>query len=402
MSLWLNQGMKRGGKSKPRSWQTRSLDIWSSKLHPVAQDTEQPPSSAPMLGRGNWGPGTSREEDAKPAMNELQLAEESKDKIESVIDSFRGRSEDEGTLGFTLFMSRSPYSPLLLDRYLGWKPTPRDATDSRRRGPHDDQYWGGWTEAFYDLLRISSAAPMMDPLEIQAWDKMAKELFASTNGVLKDEITKHSAFWVLTMSRTRLDEVLFPFYKPKNPYRSPRTMTEWVDLRRTERRARQQVRGVAGALREALPNVVRIREVKVDETETEEDAYRAVDRQTDAPKKWDDLVGVLKRIGEDEDKTQETRVISSSENTKPTWSGGTKTVTKKEWVDEAGAVHTETVVSIKNTDGEETSRRVNHSVRSDENAQEGRLKPDVRIPNDGDMGPAKDDKKPAGWFWSRK
>jgi hypothetical protein len=157
-----------------------------------------------------------------------------------------------------------------------------------------------------------------------------------------------------------------------------------------------------------LPNVVRISEVAMDESETEEDAYRAVDRQTDAPKKWDDLVGVLKRIGEDKDKSQEARVISSSENTKPTWSGGTKTVTMREWVDEAGAVHTETVVSVKNADGEETSRKVNHSVRSDENAQEGRFKPDVRIPNDdgsdgrGDMAPANDGKKPTGWFWSRK
>jgi hypothetical protein len=381
---------------------------------PAAEDTEHTPSSPPMLGQGNW-PRPSGEENAKPAMNQLQMAEESKDHIESTIDSFRGGSEEEGAMGLKLFLSRSPYSPLLLDRYLGWKPTPRDALDPQQ-GQHDDQYLGGWIDAFQDLLRVSSGLPMLDPSELQTRNRAAKELFAHTGGALKDNITQLATFWVWGLGQSRLDEVLFPYHDPEASYRSPRTMAEWVDLRRAERSAFEQLRGLAEAFRqgeevwrkEVAPRIERIHAAAMDESETEEDAYQAVDRQTDAPKKWDDLFGFLKRIGEDEDKSQEARLISSSENTKPTWSGGTKTVTKKEWVDDAGAVHTEAVVSVKNKEGEETSRRVNHSIRSDENTQQCRSKPNVHIPNEdgsdgrADIALAKDDKKPTGWFWSRE
>ncbi|KAK0623230.1 hypothetical protein B0T14DRAFT_169261 [Immersiella caudata] len=375
-----------------------------------------------MLGKGDW-PRSSREEDVDPPVNLLQTAEESKDSIESILDTFVGGTLGDSYMGNTLFFIRSPYSPFLLDRYLGWRPLPRDALD-KQQGQHEDQYCGGWTDAFQDLLCVSSGLPLLDPSELQFRNRFSRELFTRDGGAPKDEIGFQAEVWIRHMKQHRLDEVLFPYRDRSIPYRSPRTMPEWVTLREVERSASEELRRLAGAFRqgegvwrkEIAPNIERIRAAAMDEPETEEDAYRAVNRQADAERrnieaisvKWDNLFGVLKRIGDDEDKPREARVISSLENTKPTWSGGTKTVTKKEWVDGTGAVHTETVVSVKNAAGEETSRRVSHSIRSDDVAQEDHPNRGVHGPNaDGpgdrkDVVPVKDDKKPSGWFWTRR
>jgi len=377
-----------------------------------------------MPGKGEraW---PSREEDVEPTMNPLQVAEEAKDKTESYLDTFVGGTRLDSYMGNTLFLTRSPYSPLLLDRYLGWRPRPRDALDEQQ-GQHEDQYLGGWTDAFHDLLSVSSGLSMSDPVELQLRNRAARQMFAIDGGALKDDIGSQAQVSVHGLYQLRLNEVLFPYHDRSIPYRSPRTMAEWADLRKDERSAFEEVRRLAGAFRqgeevwrkEIAPKIERIRAAVMDEpeTETEEDAYRAVDRRADAEKKniegirakWDDLSGALRRIAEDEEKSREARVISSTENTKPTWSGGTKTVTKKEWVDEAGAVHSETVVSVKNAEGEETSRRVSHSIRSDDTAREDRPKRDAYEPNaDGsgdrpDVVPVKDEKKPSGWFWTRR
>jgi hypothetical protein len=387
------------------------------------KDTGNDHFPAPMAEGDAWS--RRSREDVEPRVNHLQLAEHSKDSIDNIIDSFRGSSQEESDMGWMLFLTRSPYSPLLLDRHLGWKPSAQGGDLHSQGG--DDSPFGGWSDAFDDLLRASSGLPMKDPVLARAQKEASKLQFLLFGASFKNEIAKQAETYLWHLKQSRLDEVLFPYHDRMLSYRSPRTMAEWIAQREAESDTFAQLHGWVEALRkgeelwrkEVVPKIDRIREAVMEEpenNETEEDAYRAVDRQAATkkeilPKKWDDLFDFFKQLGDDEDKPQEVRAISSSERTKPTWSGGTKTVTKKEYVDENGAHHTETVVSVKNADGEETSRGISHSVRSDgttpnETHQE-RTKSAPRLQNaEGvdvkDMVPVEDNKKPSGWFWSRK
>jgi len=389
-----------------------------SQPSPEALREVQDTPSDPMAEGRSW-PRQSRE-DAEPQVNYLQVAEGSKD-IDGIIDSFRGSTLEESNTGWMLFLTRSPYSPLLLDRYLGWRPT---ATGDELSSQEDDSSLGGWSDAFDDLLRASSGLPMKDRVlsPMQKESLRLQQLLLGGGTSFKPEIGKQAEAYLWHLKQSRLDEVLFPFHD-RMSYRSPQTMAEWVAQREVESDPLTHLLGWVAEMKKdeklwqkgATEKVERVHKAAIGGTEnaeTEEDAYRAVERA--APKKLDNLFDLFKHIGEDEDKPrgdQGVRVISSSERMKPTWTGGTKTITKKEYVDKTGAVHTETVVSVKNADGEETSRRVRHSVRADgailDGSQQRETRSDDRThsrqgsDNMEGRPPSKDDKKPTGWFWSR-
>ncbi|KAK0646383.1 hypothetical protein B0T16DRAFT_413311 [Cercophora newfieldiana] len=387
------------------------------------ETTTAPP--APMGNSDSW-PRPSNEDDAEPHVNPLQLAEDSKDHLASIMDSFVGASREEADMGWMLFLTRSPYSPLLLDRHLGWKPSP----NARDPPASDSPIHGTWSDAFDDLLRASSSLPMKNPTQKDTSFPLLL-LGALASPQQTADLAHQASTYLWQLKQNRLDEVLFPYHDRMFSYKSPRTMAEWVALRQFESESDPfaQLHGWVETLRkgeelwkkEVAPKIERIREVVMDEgPETEEDAYRAagagaVERRLSKEKEkqvlskgWDDLFEVFKHIGEEEEKPREVRVISSWERTKPTWSGGTKTVSKKEYVDEDGAMHVETVVSVKNAEGQETSRRVSHSVRSessspDETQRDG-TKQQHADGSDGREGvvPVKDETKPSGWFWSRR
>ncbi|KAM7201034.1 hypothetical protein V8F20_005043 [Naviculisporaceae sp. PSN 640] len=138
------------------------------------------------------------------------------------LDRFQSRgsgSDAEQQLAWSLFTELSPYSPMRLERELGWRPVPSDLP------AHCDPVYFGWTDAFEDLLTVTSARPMM-----------SLERRQLMNQVLMNSPLRLKPFWYLynRLSWQRLDEAYFPLYMPRQRYRSPRTMEEWVTLRKAQ------------------------------------------------------------------------------------------------------------------------------------------------------------------------
>lgn len=128
-------------------------------------------------------------------------------------------SDSEQQLAWSLFAELSPYSPVRLDSELGWRPIPTDLPS------HCDPNYFGWTDAFEDLLSVSSARPMM-----------SLERRQLMNQAITFSPLASNPFWNLydRVTWQKLDEAYFPLYIPGKRYRSPRTMEEWVTLRKAQ------------------------------------------------------------------------------------------------------------------------------------------------------------------------
>jgi len=140
------------------------------------------------------------------------------DNVEERLDRLRGGGRVEHETAWWLFTRESAYSPIRLERELGWKPTPHGLPS------HCDPSLFGWVDAFEDLLAVSSATPMM------SFDR--RETMNRVTAEMRDMARGH---WFLfnRMQWQGLNEVFFPVYEPEERYRSPRSMEEWVAVRRS-------------------------------------------------------------------------------------------------------------------------------------------------------------------------
>ena len=168
------------------------------------------------------------EDGAALTKNQLAKFEGSSGELDGILDSYRGLTSAESEVGWKLFLTRSPYSPILLDHHLGWQPVPRVMVDgdSPRGVRAPVAAASGWTDCFEDLLRASSAMPMKTPSEL-----MAPRIGATGLSFKKSETARQAQIFLDGLRRNRLDEVLFPYYSSETQYRSPRTMREWVARR---------------------------------------------------------------------------------------------------------------------------------------------------------------------------
>ncbi|KAK4146349.1 uncharacterized protein C8A04DRAFT_35062 [Dichotomopilus funicola] len=190
--------------------------------------------------------------------------------LESRLDVLRAGTPAEARLGWHLFLTRSAYSPLVLERD-GTLPGPGfrgRSTGGRGRGrvgwegeDGDDQKvvdGEGWLEAFEDLMRVESGLGLRE-IPSSKRDRTvdgfgAFGVFGSGGSGIWD-LSHHSgihnnpwltrqelreAAWLNRMQSHGLTEVLFPVYDPGLGYASPRTAAEWAERRRTEQQYRVQ------------------------------------------------------------------------------------------------------------------------------------------------------------------
>jgi len=383
--------------------------------------------------------------------------------LETSLAALTGGTRSESLLAWRLFLAHSAYSPLLLDETFPHRPTPNGIP------PHvDPALCSSWAEAFEDLLLASSARPMV---ELSARPRMRAEqlagMFSSvTNGSgswqwsVGDRIAEVAALYLRRMRRQRLDEVYFPYRDAKRGYISPGTMEEWVALRREEvEREEQQrrrwetiwreraeeaekdeggkgerfgdvveavlqgantlARDVEGAVRETegmvreLERMVREGlgkgqdEDDVEAAKTEEDLYSSV--RSAFRDGQESLSSFFKSLSDEREPKPDAQVSRPQESTAQFKDGSTKTVTRNEYVDDTGAMHVKVVVSIKNAEGVEVSRSVQHSIRSQSQSQPKTAK---AIVNNGDEEPKQIEggkktqegeggTKSGGWFWTR-
>lgn len=141
--------------------------------------------------------------------------QDANDYVEERLDWLRGGGRVEHEIAWWLFTTQSVYSPIRLQNELAWQPTPRGLPS------HCDPSLFGWVDAFEDLLAVSSATPMMSFERREAMNKAMVW-------------TQDTGHWFLfnRIQWQGLNEVYFPVYWPDLQYRSPRSMEEWVAVRR--------------------------------------------------------------------------------------------------------------------------------------------------------------------------
>lgn len=280
--------------------------------------------------------------------------------LESRLALLTGSTLPEANLAWSLFLSRSAYSPLRLhhansfpshphhhhsysdsdslygdrDGYgygngdgagaeltlhpgLGARPpTPRDLP------PDCADARFGWLEAFEDLLRAESGLPLMDLRARAREEREARRWWGSSSAFgwlgfgtglrgmgLKEEL------WLGRLERDGLSEVLFPVWDRAAGYASPRSMGEWAERRRWERREEEEAgrlwEGIVGAATRGVEEGWREldearREVErgVDEwaEERKREAKREVDEWRDAGHDkvngfFDGIGGVVRTLG---------------------------------------------------------------------------------------------------------
>ncbi|KAM7220735.1 hypothetical protein V8F06_003804 [Rhypophila decipiens] len=148
--------------------------------------------------------------------------------LEDRLDRFRlagcgSRSEQQ--LAWSTFAEQSAYSPIRLDRDLGWRPTPNDLPSHT----HPAEF--GWTDAFEDLLTVSSARPMLS-LERRSTLNRALQQLNFINPFLALAGGRPYSLLYSRAVLQGIDEAYFPLYIPQVRHRSPRSMEEWVTLRK--------------------------------------------------------------------------------------------------------------------------------------------------------------------------
>ncbi len=82
--------------------------------------------------------------------------------IEDRLDQCRDELREDHEYAWNLFIQRSRYSPLRLEYEMPRGPRPADLEAGM------DPELFGWTDAFEDLLRVSSGLPMTDMRERRA------------------------------------------------------------------------------------------------------------------------------------------------------------------------------------------------------------------------------------------
>lgn len=383
--------------------------------------------------------------------------------LETSLAALTGGTRSESLLAWRLFLTHSAYSPLLLDETFPHRPTPNGIPSHA-----DPALYSSWADAFEDLLLASSARPMV---ELAARPRMRAEqlaglFFSGTNGSgswqwgVGDRVAEAAALYLRRLRRQRLDEVYFPYRDVKRGYISPGTMEEWVALRREEtereeerrrrwetiwreraeeaekdegekgerfgdmveavlRGANSLAKDVEGAVRETEGMVRELeRMVKeglgknqdeddVDTAKTEEDLYSSV--RSAFRDGQESLSNFFKSLSDEREPRPDAQISGPQESTTQFKDGSTKTVTRNEYVDDTGAVHVKVVVSVKNAEGVEVSRSVQHSIRSQSQSQPKTTGTTINndeeepkhIESSEKTQDSKGGKKSGGWFWTR-
>ncbi|EGS17702.1 uncharacterized protein CTHT_0070440 [Thermochaetoides thermophila DSM 1495] len=198
--------------------------------------------------------------------------------FETRLSLLRGGTRPEADLAWRLFLRHSTYSPLRLDRELGWRPRPYCPDD-----PGLDTSQFGWADAFEDLMLAQSGVERMSDLREKSelfegwafgsrglpWDEGEKDVTAVWRpfhftfpfgmgfgfGGVYGPVTFGAAgsrewremAWLRRMHERRLNEVYFPVQElGKGGYRSPETMEEWVEFRRREAERRKAMQDAWG------------------------------------------------------------------------------------------------------------------------------------------------------------
>ncbi|KAK3313405.1 hypothetical protein B0H66DRAFT_536671 [Apodospora peruviana] len=132
--------------------------------------------------------------------------------VEQFLDGLRGGDLPAYDLAWRYFLRLSAYSPVRLDNELGWKPTPNGVGS---RSPVEFS----WLDAFEDLLFASSGRPMKQLEDDEDDEDQSLADLSRTSPLLR-------------LQAFQISEVYFPVCEPVLVYRSPRTMSEWIELRK--------------------------------------------------------------------------------------------------------------------------------------------------------------------------
>ncbi|KAH8895156.1 hypothetical protein GQ53DRAFT_79503 [Thozetella sp. PMI_491] len=282
--------------------------------------------------------------------------------VEARLDQCRGGRLEDHHYAWDLFLRRSQYSPLILDRQLSVRPRPYDAEDDM------DPDLFSWRDAFEDLLAASSGLPMASTR-----DRYNHRKFLSRISLIEPV-----DLWLAQLQAQRLTEAYFPLREWD--HQSPQTMEEWVRLRQAEadhrarleqeasQRAREFVRAFGfDSDRASKPRGSAAGEDRGQKEETEPrseldwfDFIHTASKEVLPP-----LTAFLKIFTNGKWETNSSTTTSSTVRTSEHVDEETLKTTRstEEWIKD-GCVHVKTEVRKTTPDGREVSRETHYTVRS--------------------------------------
>lgn len=332
----------------------------------------------------------------RPTYNAQDLA--AIDRIHNKLKSGEALSAEQSSLCWRVFLSQSPYSPFLLD-------LEHNLNDLKHSGPSD----ATWVDAFDDLITVSSGLPHVR--DDERFSRPATELHHLNSNDLLWYIGQHAHYW----EQRRMAETFFPVFDPFEMIFTPRTIEEWISLRRVEQQwdrlqhqfspfwggerglqktdwkavweSNQRIRDGhvesaedridenviqtlkdADKMREITRDVMPPKELDMDrsnrveqpQSETEEDAHLQVQKAIEAERpSWTDWVDIAKEAWEayreleriSKGSEGEKKDVRSETRTTQLPDGNTKVTTTLEYVDKDGTRHSEVEQIVKDRDG---------------------------------------------------
>jgi hypothetical protein len=321
------------------------------------------------------------------------------------------------------FLIQSRYSPLMLATQ-PWNPRPRGMD------PDMDSSLFTWVDAFEDLLAESSGMPMMDLRTRYNLNRVNRQKWPEFGGLLTLDswlqrlnsrglpLLERDVFFGTT--KLMESKPTYAIGRPELPngQRDDNAADQELGKPRGSGAEQEQQTGSDGTFFGELDKILKVLNKVLDDNLTPQDSRRRTEHDnntTREPETETDLYNAiqtafnearslstfLKTLSEGGFASPVTKAITNDAVTKTHDDVSDKTeVSKEEFVDDYGNLHTKTITQRTSADGTRTMREETYSVRPaprDKKPDSQDSKPvDTTITNDGDDG-----SKGAGWFWKK-